>query len=129
MTEGPATGALPPELAAVAEGTMLDVAQAFGRIGSVTLYLQALRRGALALQSWPVEFMEAVDRGNPARARHLAHDLKSLCAMLGDYPLAASAAELEKPLLAGTADAQACTELAVRAAALARQLIRALDAA
>ena len=108
---------------------MLDVATALARIGDVAIYLAAVRRGAQMLATWPHDFQAALETQDATRARHLAHELKGLCSMMGEYALAADASALEKPLLAGTAPADDCTDLAVRAAALARQLARALDAA
>mgnify|MGYP003336169390 CR=1 FL=1 len=90
--------------------------------------LAAVRRGAQVLAGWPQAFEAALDAADAPRARHLAHELKGLCSMMGEYTLAADAGALEKPLLAGSAPADDCMDLVVRTAALARQLARALDA-
>ncbi|MFG0379884.1 PAS domain S-box protein [Pseudomonas sp. zbq_18] len=105
----------------------VDVAAGLRRVlGNEALYRQLLRQFLVGQSALPQRLAQALETGDLAAARHLAHGCKGVAATLGAEAVAQAAAALEQQLR-GSATAAQCEPLLAALAAHLEPLLEQLQ--
>ena len=108
ITAGAAGPALPATLLDTATAAGVDLTAALNRLGGKReVYQRMLRTFVADLAAMPAQLRAQAAQGDASAAARLLHTLKGLAATLGARPLSAAAAQGEKLLAGGVAEAEA----------------------